>query len=153
MIYDPVGGPYAEPALRSIAWEGRFLVIGFAAGEIPKIPLNLALLKGCDIVGVFWGAFIEREPKGHQANMAQLVQLGRRGQALGACARRLSAGEDGRRAQGDRGPPGDGQGDFAAVISAAVAVSHRVRALRGPPAKQIQLVTTAGLLCRSRSSQ
>ena len=74
VIYDPVGGPYAEPALRSIAWQGRFLVIGFAAGEIPKIPLNLALLKGCDIVGVFWGAFIERDPKGHQANMADLVR-------------------------------------------------------------------------------
>jgi NADPH2:quinone reductase len=74
VIYDPVGGPYAEPALRSIAWGGRFLVIGFAAGEIPKIPLNLALLKGCDIVGVFWGAFIERDPKGHQANMAALVR-------------------------------------------------------------------------------
>jgi NADPH2:quinone reductase len=73
VIYDPVGGPYAEAALRSIAWQGRFLVIGFAAGEIPKIPLNLALLKGCDIVGVFWGSFIERDPKGHQANMAQLV--------------------------------------------------------------------------------
>jgi NADPH2:quinone reductase len=73
VIYDPVGGPYAETALRSIAWQGRFLVIGFAAGEIPKIPLNLALLKGCDIVGVFWGAFIERDPKGQQANMAQLV--------------------------------------------------------------------------------
>ena len=72
-IYDPVGGAYAEAALRSIAWKGRFLVIGFAAGDIPKIPLNLALLKGCDIVGVFWGAFIERDPKGHQANMAQLV--------------------------------------------------------------------------------
>jgi NADPH2:quinone reductase len=74
VIYDPVGGPYAEAALRAIAWQGRFLVIGFAAGEIPKIPLNLALLKGCDIVGVFWGAFIERDPRGHQANMAQLVQ-------------------------------------------------------------------------------
>jgi NADPH2:quinone reductase len=73
VIYDPVGGSYAEAALRAIAWQGRFLVIGFAAGEIPKIPLNLALLKGCDIVGVFWGAFIERDPKGHQANMAQLV--------------------------------------------------------------------------------
>ncbi|MEA2929973.1 MAG: NADPH:quinone reductase [Hyphomicrobiales bacterium] len=73
VIYDPVGGPYAEAALRSIAWQGRFLVIGFAAGEIPKIPLNLALLKGCDIVGVFWGSFIERDPKSHQANMAQLV--------------------------------------------------------------------------------
>jgi NADPH2:quinone reductase len=74
VIYDPVGGPYAEPALRSIAWGGRFLVIGFAAGEIPRIPLNLALLKGCDIVGVFWGAFIERDPKAHQANMAELVR-------------------------------------------------------------------------------
>jgi NADPH:quinone reductase len=74
VIYDPVGGAYAEAALRSIAWQGRFLVIGFAAGEIPKIPLNLALLKGCDIVGVFWGAFIERDPKGHQANMADLVR-------------------------------------------------------------------------------
>jgi len=73
VIYDPVGGPYAEAALRSIAWQGRFLVIGFAAGEIPKIPLNLALLKGCDIVGVFWGSFIERDRQGHQANMAQLV--------------------------------------------------------------------------------
>ena len=74
VIYDPVGGAYAEAALRSIAWQGRFLVIGFAAGEIPKIPLNLALLKGCDIVGVFWGAFIERDREGHQANMAQLVR-------------------------------------------------------------------------------
>jgi NADPH2:quinone reductase len=74
VIYDPVGGSYAEAALRSIAWAGRFLVIGFAAGEIPKIPLNLALLKGCDIVGVFWGAFIERDPKGHRANMADLVR-------------------------------------------------------------------------------
>ena len=73
VIYDPVGGPYAEPALRSIAWKGRFLVVGFAAGEIPKIPLNLALLKGCDIVGVFWGSFIERDPDGHRANTEQLL--------------------------------------------------------------------------------
>jgi NADPH2:quinone reductase len=74
VIYDPVGGPYAEPALRSIAWKGRFLVVGFAAGEIPKIPLNLALLKGCDIVGVFWGSFIERDPGGHRANTEQLLE-------------------------------------------------------------------------------
>jgi len=74
VIYDPVGGAYAEAALRSIAWAGRFLVIGFAAGEIPKIPLNLALLKGCDIVGVFWGSFIERDPAGQRANMADLVR-------------------------------------------------------------------------------
>jgi NADPH2:quinone reductase len=73
VIYDPVGGPYAESALRAIAWKGRFLVVGFAAGEIPKIPLNLALLKGCDIVGVYWGAFTEKEPAAQAANMAQIV--------------------------------------------------------------------------------
>jgi NADPH2:quinone reductase len=73
VIYDPVGGPYAEPALRAIAWQGRFLVVGFAAGEIPKIPLNLALLKGCDIVGVFWGSFIERDPAAHRANTRQII--------------------------------------------------------------------------------
>jgi NADPH2:quinone reductase len=73
VIYDPVGGAYAEQALRSIAWKGRFLVVGFAAGEIPKIPLNLALLKGCDIVGVFWGSFIERDPAGHRANTRQII--------------------------------------------------------------------------------
>ena len=76
VIYDPVGGSYAEAALRSIAWGGRFLVIGFAAGEIPKLPLNLVLLKSCDVVGVFWGAFIERDPAGHRANMDQLVRWG-----------------------------------------------------------------------------
>jgi NADPH2:quinone reductase len=73
VVYDPVGGPYSEPALRSMAWEGRFLVIGFAAGDIPKIPLNLTLLKGCQIVGVFWGAFTARDPKGNQANLKELA--------------------------------------------------------------------------------
>ncbi len=75
VIYDPVGDAYAEPALRSIAWEGRYLVVGFAAGEIPKIPLNLALLKGCQIVGVFWGAFVARNPKANQANLKELMEL------------------------------------------------------------------------------
>jgi NADPH2:quinone reductase len=73
VIYDPVGGPFAEPALRSIAWEGRYLVVGFAAGDIPKLPLNLVLLKSCDVLGVFWGAWTERDPDGHQANNAQLL--------------------------------------------------------------------------------
>ena len=73
VVYDPVGGAYAEAALRSIAWQGRFLVVGFAAGEIPKLPLNLVLLKGCDVLGVFWGSWIEREPAGHRANMEQLL--------------------------------------------------------------------------------
>jgi NADPH:quinone reductase len=68
VVYDPVGGPFAEAALRSIAWEGRFLVVGFATGEIPKIPLNLVLLKGCQIVGVFWGSFAMRESaKNHES--------------------------------------------------------------------------------------
>jgi NADPH2:quinone reductase len=74
VIYDPVGGPYAEPALRSIAWQGRFLVVGFAAGDIPKLPLNLVLLKGCDVRGVFWGAWTDRDPAGHRANIAKLLQ-------------------------------------------------------------------------------
>ncbi|WP_188914063.1 NADPH:quinone oxidoreductase family protein [Salinarimonas ramus] len=73
VVYDPVGGDLAEPALRAIAWEGRYLVIGFAGGAIPKIPSNLVLLKGCDVRGVFWGAFLEREPARHAANMERLM--------------------------------------------------------------------------------
>jgi NADPH:quinone reductase len=73
VIYDPVGGDFSEAAFRSIAWEGRFLVIGFAAGPIPKIPLNLVLLKGAQIVGVFWGSFTAREPERHQANIRELM--------------------------------------------------------------------------------
>jgi len=72
VVYDPVGGPFTEPALRSIAWRGRLLVVGFAAGEIPKIPLNLTLLKGCSIVGVFWGEFTRREPERFAEAMRQL---------------------------------------------------------------------------------
>ena len=74
VVLDPVGGPYTEPALRSLAWRGRLLVVGFANGEIPRIPLNLALLKGCAILGVFWGDFTRREPEAHAANTRQLVQ-------------------------------------------------------------------------------
>ena len=74
VIYDAVGGDYAEAALRAIAWEGRFLVVGFPAG-IPKIPLNLPLLKSCQIVGVFWGAFAQRDPAGNRANNAELMKL------------------------------------------------------------------------------
>lgn len=73
VVYDCVGGAHAEPALRSIAWLGRFLVIGFAAGEIPKIPLNLTLLKSCDIRGVYWGDAVRRDPAGHRANLAQML--------------------------------------------------------------------------------
>jgi NADPH2:quinone reductase len=73
VLYDPVGGELADPALRSMAWKGRYLVIGFAGGEIPKLPLNLVLLKGCDVVGVFWGSFVDREPEAHAENMAWLL--------------------------------------------------------------------------------
>ncbi|WP_422642522.1 NADPH:quinone oxidoreductase family protein [Zavarzinia sp.] len=75
VVYDPIGGDYSEQALRSIAWKGRFLVVGFASGPIPSIPLNLALLKGCEIVGVFWGAFTAREPDLHRENVAELIHL------------------------------------------------------------------------------
>ena len=74
VIYDPVGGDYAEPALRAIAWEGRYLVVGFPAG-IPRLPLNLTLLKSCDVCGVFWGAFAARDPKANAAHVAELFAL------------------------------------------------------------------------------
>ncbi|MEA1833212.1 NADPH:quinone oxidoreductase family protein [Methylobacterium durans] len=73
VVYDAVGDAYAEPALRALAWKGRFLVVGFAAGEIPRLPLNLVLLKGIDVLGVHWGVFVEREPEAHQANQRQLL--------------------------------------------------------------------------------
>jgi NADPH:quinone reductase-like Zn-dependent oxidoreductase len=86
VILDPVGGDYAEAALRSIAWEGRFLVVGFPAG-IPKLPLNLTLLKSCDVCGVFWGAFVARDPKRSAAHVEQLF----RWWAEGKIAPRISA--------------------------------------------------------------
>jgi NADPH2:quinone reductase len=74
VVYDPVGGPYAEPAVRSMAWLGRYLVVGFAAGDIPKLPLNLVLLRSCDIRGVFWGAWLRREPAKQRAIMTDIVK-------------------------------------------------------------------------------
>jgi len=74
VVYDPVGGPYTESAVRSLAWLGRYLVVGFAAGEIPKLPLNLVLLRGCDIRGVFWGAWLKREPQAQRAIMTDIVK-------------------------------------------------------------------------------
>jgi len=74
VVYDPVGGRYSEPAVRSLAWQGRHLVVGFAAGEIPKLPLNLVLLKGCDILGVFWGNWVRLDTPGYRAALDQLAQ-------------------------------------------------------------------------------
>jgi NADPH2:quinone reductase len=109
LLYDPVGDRWAEPAVRAMAWKGRYLVIGFAGGEIPKIPLNLLLLKGCDLRGVFWGAFAQREPAEFHANLAQLLAWGGEGKlkvhvdrafppeeiaaALGVMARREAKGK------------------------------------------------------------
>ncbi len=72
VVYDPVGGAFSEAALRGVGWQGRYLVVGFAAGDIPKIPLNLVLLKGCQILGVFWGSFAMREPARNRANGEQI---------------------------------------------------------------------------------
>jgi NADPH2:quinone reductase len=88
-----VGGDLAEPAFRSIAWRGRYLVVGFAAGSIPSLPLNLALLKGAAIVGVFWGEFTRREPKAFAAGMAQLVQWYGQGKVKPAIDRTLPMAE------------------------------------------------------------
>ena len=79
VVYDPVGGPLTEAALRSLAWKGRLLVIGFASGEIPRPPLNIPLLKGCDIRGVYWGEFTAREPEANRENLAQLMEWAKSG--------------------------------------------------------------------------
>jgi len=79
LLYDCVGGSYAEPALRAMAWEGRYLVVGFASGEIPRFPLNIVMLKGCSVIGVSWSAFVNRNPARHHANLVQLLEWCRRG--------------------------------------------------------------------------
>jgi NADPH2:quinone reductase len=94
VVYDPVGGDYAEPALRGMAWNGRYLVIGFASGPIPEIPLNLTLLKGCSIVGVFWGRFIAEEPAVHLQNIKELWELFAEGKLKPGDQRRVSRYEE-----------------------------------------------------------
>jgi NADPH2:quinone reductase len=109
VVYDPVGGGLSEPALRSVAWRGRFLVIGFAGGEIPRLPANLPLLKGCAIVGVYWGAWLQQEPEASRREMAELAgwladgrvrprvsaryPLARAADAIGALAGRAATGK------------------------------------------------------------
>src|SRR5690606_36840280 len=92
VVYDPVGGEYAEPALRSMAWGGRYLVIGFTAG-IPRLPLNLPLLKGCSIVGVFYGAFAKADPQRYAELREQLVEWLRQGRIQPAITARYSLEE------------------------------------------------------------
>jgi len=93
VIYDPVGGDYAEPAFRSIAWRGRYLVVGFASGPIPALPMNLPLLKGASVVGVFWGDFARREPKANEAMMGQLAQWYAQGKVKPVIDRTMPMGE------------------------------------------------------------
>lgn len=93
VVYDPVGGPYSEPALRSTAWAGRFLVVGFAAGEIPKLPLNLALLRERSIVGVYWGDWTRRDPAGHARSFKQLVEWIADGRIKPLISERVALGE------------------------------------------------------------
>lgn len=100
VIFDPVGGDLAEPAFRSIAWGGRYLVIGFAGGDIPRLPLNLPLLKGASIVGVFWGDFARRDPRANAANMARLAAWIAGGQVRPLVSARYSL-EDAPRAMRD----------------------------------------------------
>ena len=96
VIFDPVGGDYAEPALRSIGWDGRYLVVGFPAG-IPKLPLNLTLLKSCDVCGVFWGAFAMRDPKANAAHVEQLFRCGPRARSRRGSARPIRSSGPARR--------------------------------------------------------
>lgn len=107
VIYDPVGGDYAEPALRSIAWEGRYLVVGFPAG-IPRLPLNLTLLKSCDVCGVFWGAFAARDPKANAAHTETLFRLWEEGKINPRVTETYGFADGGRAIakMGDRGAIG-----------------------------------------------
>ncbi|MBS4036745.1 MAG: NADPH:quinone oxidoreductase family protein [Hydrogenophaga sp.] len=93
VVYDPVGGAFAEPVFRSIAWRGRYLVVGFASGPIPQLPLNLALLKGASLVGVFWGDFAKREPQANAAMMQTLAGLYAAGQIKPVIDRTLPMSE------------------------------------------------------------
>jgi NADPH:quinone reductase len=95
VVCDPVGGSFSEPAVRSLAWRGRFLVIGFTAGEIPRIPLNLPLLKGASIVGVFWGDFLKREPAQADQDLQELAQMYRAGKIAPLISMRCSLDEAG----------------------------------------------------------
>ncbi|MDX2238726.1 MAG: NADPH:quinone oxidoreductase family protein [Hyphomonadaceae bacterium] len=107
VVYDGVGGDYAEPAIRAMNWDGRFLVIGFPAG-IPKVPLNLTLLKSCQIVGVFWGAFVARDPKANAENIADLFRLYEQGKIKPRVSKRypLSRGAEAIRELMDRNAQG-----------------------------------------------
>ena len=116
VVYDPIGDRYAEPALRSLAWEGRYLVVGFAAGEIPKLPLNLVLLKSCDVRGVFCRrSGCERAPDERRANNADLIRWCAEGKLSAHVHARYPLAEAAQALKDIAAPQGDGQGRADAV--------------------------------------
>ena len=121
VIFDPIGDRYSEAALRAIAWEGRHLVVGFAAGEIPKLPLNLTLLKGCAVLGVYFGDWVRRAPQTYRDTIVELAALGGGGKALLPRRSCLSAQGIPAGLEIAVGAPRHGQGDRAAVGTAALA--------------------------------
>ena len=123
VLYDPVGGAYAEPSLRAMAWEGRYLVLGFASGTIPKIPLNLVMLKGCAMIGVFWTAFVERNPEKHRANMIELLDWCSAGLITPHIHASFALERDRQGALADRGPQSHRQGDRQSAALAGEPVS------------------------------
>ena len=133
VLYDPVGGAYAEPSLRAMAWEGRYLVLGFASGTIPKIPLNLVMLKGCAIMGVFWTAFVERYPEKHRANMIELLDWCRRGLITPHIHASFALIETATGPVADRGPQGYRQGDRQSTALAGFGQFLVERACRRRP--------------------
>jgi NADPH:quinone reductase len=140
VVYDPVGGAYAEAALRGIAWQGRYLVVGFAAGEIPKIPLNLVLLKGCQIVGVFWGSFVMREPAKNRENAARIFEW----VAAGAARPR------GARAHG--APRGEGEARAGAVSVRRHRPSPRPARGASPASRSTRSASSRSRASSARSS-
>ena len=115
VVYDPIGGAQGEAALRGMDWGGRYLVIGFAAGDMPKLPLNLVLLRSYDVLGVYWGAWTQRDPQGHRANMTQILDWCAQGKLSSHVHAVYPLERSAGRAQGDRRASGDGQGDPAAL--------------------------------------
>ena len=111
VLYDCVGGPHAEPALRAMAWEGRYLVVGFAAGEIPRFPLNIVMLKGCSVVGVLLSGFVARHPDRHRANMVELLEWCREGKIVPHIHGVFPLDGDGQGPRPHRGTQGHRQGD------------------------------------------
>src|SRR5215831_14031588 len=146
VVYDPVGGRYAEPALRSLGWLGRYLVIGFATGEIPKIPLNLALLKSCDIRGVSWGAWTSREPSAQRGLMADILQWTAEGK-LSAHVQAVYPLSEIAAALGPRRAQSDGKDRAAGVTVMALIAAMTIVSLAPYPSRNRVSMRRAASRC------